>query len=80
VRGLRLDDLSNDFQLGFQLFAVAVADGWPVTEVPAFSRYFPEASSNPLLGSIVYGLGTLRVSFKAFMHRIGLGAARKRLS
>jgi glycosyltransferase involved in cell wall biosynthesis len=80
VRGIHLDELSNDFKFGFQLFAVAVSDGWPVAEVPAFGRYFDEASQNPLIGSIVYGLGTLSVSVKAFMHRIGLGAARKRLS
>jgi glycosyltransferase involved in cell wall biosynthesis len=78
VRGIPLDDFSNDFNLGFQLFGQAVEDGWPVAEVAAECRYFREASSNPLGGSIVYGLGTLSESFRVFMCRIGLGMARNR--
>ena len=61
--------------------ALALAkDGWAVTEVPAFCRYFPEASQNPLLGSLIYGLGTLAESWRVFMYRIGLGAARAQRS
>lgn len=80
VRTLPLDSLSNDFKLGFQLFAQAVRDGWPVTEVPAFGRYFEDASSNPLIGSIVYALGTLSESFKVFVYRMTMGTARTRTS
>lgn len=73
VRGLPLDAMSDDFALGFQLFAQAVKDGWAVAEIPATCRYFDEASQNPLGGSIVYALGTLSESFKVFVHRLGFG-------
>lgn len=76
VRGLPLDRFSDDFALGFQLFGQAVEDGWAVAEVPAFCRYFDEASSNPFRGSVVYGLGTLAESLRVFLTRIGLGTAR----
>jgi len=79
VRGLDLDDFSDDFLLGFQTIARAAEDGWKVGEVPAYSRYFKEASSNPLTGSIVYGTGTLVESLKTFARRAGLGARRRAL-
>lgn len=76
ARQIPLADLSDDFALGFQLVGQAVEDGWKVAEVPASCRYFREASSNPLGGSIVYGLGTLSESLRVFMYRTGLGASR----
>jgi len=77
VRRIPLETFSNDFDLGFQLIGQAVEDGWTIGEVPATCRYFDEASSNPLRGSIVYGLGTLAESWRVFLFRMGLGAARK---
>jgi glycosyltransferase involved in cell wall biosynthesis len=76
VRNLPLDTFSDDFKLGFELWGQAVEDGWAVAEIPAFCRYFPEASQNPFFGSLVYGLGTLVESFRVFRFRHGLGAAR----
>jgi glycosyltransferase involved in cell wall biosynthesis len=76
VRGLPLDEFSDDFRLGFQLVAQAVKDGWKIAEVPAFCRYFDEASQNPFWGSLVYGLGTWAESFKVLVHRAGMGARR----
>jgi glycosyltransferase involved in cell wall biosynthesis len=78
IRTLNLDEFSDDFLLGFQTLARAAEDGWAIGEVPAYSRYFKEASSNPLIGSTVYGLGTLSESLKVFVRRLGLGAARRR--
>ena len=77
VRHIPIQTFSNDFDLGFQLIGQAVEDGWAIGEVPATCRYFSEASSNPLKGSIVYGLGTLAESWRVFLFRMGLGAARK---
>jgi glycosyltransferase involved in cell wall biosynthesis len=76
AKSVPLDKLSDDFKLGFQLVGQAVEDGWSIAEIPAFCRYFEEASSNSLGGSIVYGLGTLSESFRVFMRRMGLGLAR----
>lgn len=77
VRSLPLDTYSDDFKLGFQLVAQAAKDGGRISEIPAFCRYFPEASQNPLKGSIVYGWGTLTESFRVFVGRVGLAGARK---
>ena len=77
VRTLDLDDFSNDFLLGFQTIARAAEEGRAIGEVPAYSRYFSEASSNPFVGSTIYGLGTLSESLKVFARRIGLNGARK---
>jgi glycosyltransferase involved in cell wall biosynthesis len=77
VRTIPLETYSNDFKLSFQLIGQAVEDGGRISEIPAFCRYFPEASQNPLRGSIVYGWGTLTESFRVFVSRIGLAAARR---
>lgn len=74
VRNIPFERYSDDFKLGFQLVGQAVEDGRAIGEVPAFCRYFPEASSNPFLGSVVYGWGTLSESFRVFLKRLGLGA------
>ena len=55
----------------------AVEDGGRISEIPAFCRYFPEASQNPLRGSLVYGWGTLTESFRVFVNRMGLAGARR---
>jgi len=78
VRQLPLEKFSDDFTLGFQLFGQAVEDGWAVAEVPAFCRYFDEASTNRFRASVVYGLGTLEESLRVFLWRIGIGRARGR--
>ncbi len=77
VRSIPIEGYSDDFKLGFQLIGQAVEDGWAIAEVPAFCRYFPEASSNPLLGSFIYGLGTLSESFRVFLYRLGVGVVAR---
>ena len=78
VRSLPLAQLSDDFTFAFQLIGHAVDAGWTVTEIPANCRYFEEASSNPLGGSIKYGLGTLAESFRVFVRRLTGHSARQR--
>ncbi len=74
-----LDRLSDDFKLSFQLIGHAVADGRTLGEIPTACRYFDEASSNPFIGSVVYGWGTLTESFRVFLYRLGLGGDRLRV-
>jgi hypothetical protein len=76
VRGLPLEAFSDNFKLGFELFGQAVEDRWAVAEVPAYCRYFPDASQNPFWGSLVYGLGTLSESLRVFLYRMGLAPGR----
>ncbi|MEQ1757550.1 MAG: glycosyltransferase family 2 protein [Vicinamibacterales bacterium] len=78
ARTVPFERLSDDFKLGFQLVAHAVANGWTIGQIPTACRYFDEASSNPFVGSVVYGWGTLTESFGVFLYRLGLGGARLR--
>jgi hypothetical protein len=80
VRSIPFEGYSDDFKFAFQLVGQAAEDGRLIGEIPAFCRYFPEASSNPLGGSIVYGWGTLSESFRVFVSRMRPAAARKRTS
>ena len=77
LRSIPFEQFSDDFKLAFQLIGRAVEDGWQIGEVPAFCRYFPEASSNPFVGSVVYGWGTLSESFRVFVNRAGQRPAGK---
>jgi len=79
LRTVPLDELSDDFKLSFQLIAHAVANRHSVAEIPTACRYFDEASSNPFIGSVKYGWGTLTESFGVFLHRLGLGGKRLRV-
>jgi glycosyltransferase involved in cell wall biosynthesis len=78
VRSIPFETFSDDFKFAFQLIGQAAQDGQRITEIPAFCRYFPEASQNPLRGSIVYGWGTLTESFRVLMNRLGLATAKRR--
>lgn len=75
---LALDDFSDDFQLGFQVITRAVEDGWPVAEISAYGRYFAEASSNPFIGSLRYGVGTVVESAKSCLRQARARAMRHR--
>ena len=72
IRSIPFETYSNDFKLSFQLIGQAAEDGRRLSEIPAFCRYFPEASQNPLRGSLIYGWGTLSESFRVLLSRSGL--------
>ena len=46
--------------------------GFQFAEVPVSTRYFNEASSISLQGSLKYGLQTLWVAVRFLIHRLGL--------
>jgi hypothetical protein len=74
---------SDDFVFDSEVIAQAVAFKFPIAEVPVPTRYFPEASSVNFRRSVIYGLSTLNVARKYWMHRIGIKKYpifRKRLS
>jgi glycosyltransferase involved in cell wall biosynthesis len=74
---------SDDFVFDSEVIAQAVAFKFPIAEVPVPTRYFPEASSVNFRRSVIYGLSTLNVARKYWMHRIGIkkySIFRKRLS
>ena len=50
----------------------AIHFGFRVVEVPARTRYFPEASSASATQSIIYGCKTLATAARYVLHRGGL--------
>lgn len=65
---------SNDFVFDTQVIAQAVAFGQRIVEVPARSRYFPEASSVGFVVGTRYGLATLWVMARFAAWRFGLAS------
>ncbi|MDP7275827.1 MAG: glycosyltransferase family 2 protein [Planctomycetaceae bacterium] len=67
-----LDGNSDDFVFDSQFLAQAVHFGFKLGDIPVPVRYFDEASSINLFRSIRYGLGTLGVLTRFWLHRVGL--------
>ncbi|MDQ3929936.1 MAG: glycosyltransferase family 2 protein [Chloroflexota bacterium] len=63
---------SDDFVFDSEVIAQTVAFGFKIAEVPVPTRYFPEASSVNFRRSVIYGLATLNVSRKVWLHRKGI--------
>lgn len=63
---------SDDFIFDNQMIAQIFAKGFEIGEVTCPTKYFDEASSINLARSTKYGLGVLWVSWRYFMHRIGI--------
>jgi glycosyltransferase involved in cell wall biosynthesis len=63
---------SNDFAFDTQMIFQANHFGFQFAEVPVSTRYFNEASSISLWGSISYGFKTLWVAWRYMLHRLGL--------
>ncbi|MDQ3930344.1 MAG: glycosyltransferase family 2 protein [Chloroflexota bacterium] len=62
---------SDDFVFDSEVIAQTVAFGFTIAEVPVPTRYFPEASSVNFRRSVIYGLATLNVSRKFWLHKRG---------
>jgi glycosyltransferase involved in cell wall biosynthesis len=63
---------SDDFVFDTQFLVQAVHFGFRLGDVPVPVRYFDEASSINFRRSLVYGLSTLGVVGRYWMHRLGL--------
>lgn len=68
---------SIDFVFDSEMVMQAIHFGFRVTEVPARTRYFPEASSASAKQSVIYGIKTLAVAARLLLHRSGLIRSRK---
>ncbi len=55
----------------------AVHFGFRIAEIPAQTRYFPDASSASATQSIIYGCKTLATAVRFMLHRSGLLRSRK---
>jgi len=68
---------SIDFVFDSEMVMQAVHFGFRIGEVPARTRYFPEASSASAPQSIVYGIKTLGAAARLMLHRNGVVRSRK---
>jgi glycosyltransferase involved in cell wall biosynthesis len=68
-----------DFSFDSEMLMQAVHFGFRITEVPARTRYFAEASSVTLWPAVVYGIKTLLAALRLTLHRSGILRSRKYL-
>lgn len=68
---------SIDFVFDSEMVIQAVHFGFHIAEVPARTRYFPEASSASFGQSVVYGLKTLAIGALYVLHRSHLVRSKK---
>ncbi len=68
---------SLDFSFDSEVLMQAAAFGMRITEVPARSAYFDDASSISLWPATVYGLKTLWAGLRLVLHRRGIWRSRK---
>jgi glycosyltransferase involved in cell wall biosynthesis len=66
-----------DYSFDSEMLMQTVHFGFRVTEVPARTRYFSDASSISLGPSIIYGLKTLWAGARLILHRNGILRSRK---
>jgi glycosyltransferase involved in cell wall biosynthesis len=66
-----------DYSFDSEMLMQTVHFGFRVTEVPARTRYFSDASSISLGPAIVYGLKTLWAGARLVLHRNGILRSRK---
>jgi glycosyltransferase involved in cell wall biosynthesis len=66
-----------DFSFDSEMLMQASALGFNLTEVPASSRYFADASSVGFGPAVIYGLKTLWAAARLILHRCGLWPSRK---
>ena len=63
---------SDDFLFDAEIIAQAYAAGFRIAEIAVPTRYFAEASSVNFRRSCQYGLGTLALLVRYWLHRRGL--------
>jgi hypothetical protein len=66
-----------DFSFDSELLMQASWLGFRLSEVPASSRYFADASSVGFGPAVIYGLKTLWIAGRLILHRLGLWRCRK---
>jgi glycosyltransferase involved in cell wall biosynthesis len=68
---------SIDFVFDSEMVMQAVHFGFRIVEVPARTRYFPDASSASFRQSVVYGFKTLGAGARLILHRRRIWRSRK---
>lgn len=73
LESINFNGNDDDFIFDNEMLSQIIYANFRIGEVSCPTKYFPEASSINFKRSSKYGLGVLRVSFKHFLQRIGLG-------
>jgi glycosyltransferase involved in cell wall biosynthesis len=68
---------SIDFVFDSEMIMQAIHFGFRIVEVPARTRYFPEASSASAAQSVIYGFKTLWAATQLMLHRKRILRSRK---
>jgi glycosyltransferase involved in cell wall biosynthesis len=68
---------ASDFSFDTEMLMQATALGFRMSEVPASSRYFADASSISFGPALLYGVKTVWAAIRLFLHRRGLWRSRK---
>ena len=72
LEALPLLENSDDFVFDNQMLAQIVMAGFEIGEISCPAAYFEEASSIDFRRSVSYGLGVVKTSVQALLHRSGL--------
>ncbi len=69
LRTVNYMENSDGFIFDNEILSQIIYAGYDIAEITCPARYFKEASTIGLRGSVVYGFGVLRVSFQHFLQR-----------
>ncbi|MFH0829375.1 MAG: glycosyltransferase family 2 protein [Candidatus Kerfeldbacteria bacterium] len=72
LESVRYNDNSDGFVFDTEIIVQLKLHGYKIKEVPIPTRYFKDASSVGLHGSLVYGTNILRVMGQYILHRLKL--------
>jgi len=72
LRSVNYNINSDDFVFDNQMIAQIYYAGFEIAEITCPTKYFEEASSINLSGSIKYGIGVVATSFAYFFQKLGI--------
>ena len=72
LEAVPLEKNSDDFVFDSEIIVELISRKFRFAEIYSPARYLPDSSSIGFFRSMLYGLGTLKVVGKFFLHRIGL--------
>lgn len=73
LQSISYEKNSNDFVFDNQMVAQIFYAGFEIAEITCPTKYFEEASSINISGSIKYGVGVIVTSLKYFLQKCRIG-------
>lgn len=72
LKSIKFNNNSDNFVFDNQVVAQIFNKGYEIAEITCPTKYFKEASSINLSGSLIYGMGVLATSLRYFLHKTGI--------